>query len=528
MNDVPIRSSPSTTNHGTEVDVSGTREMCDVPIQSVSLTNNMEFDSSSTQNNVGGKTCHQCRQIIKDVAAICKNPRNGKPCVNKVCQKCLKNRYGEMVNEVNSLTDWNCPKCRGICNCSCCRRNNGLEPTGALSNTAKASGFKSVSEMLINEESMDFELNKVNNVDVVPSHEATLGNDLILDPSAINDTEGGISSMDIEQHPNVGKGVVDTKIVEKEIPLPTATEITAILDIELRPEDVGNALQFLEFCRVFGEALDIEKGEGEAILQSLIRKQNVCQGESTLVVELQSKLLTLIVSDSRTKSPSLTTSDGNNSWLKILQDLIIKSDLVLKEFPIDWLNEGIGGYYDLDISKKLTLLNFICDEALGTTKLRSYIDDQNVKYAEKKKEAKCKVAAAKEKEKSLKKNLRDEMEKDAMSNVDRLSISEPNELIVTLKSEASKAHTEFLEAKDAISKWKQSSDAIRIEPEFSNSSGQSFWKLKSYNSECDLLMQDITLKQEDATLAEEKWLFYGPEQKDEIDMYINSRTKRNE
>lgn len=36
---------------------------------------------------------------------------------------------------------------------------------------------------------------------------------------------------------------------------------------------------------------------------------------------------------------------------------------------------------------------------------------------------------------------------------------------------------------------KQSSDAIRIEPEFSNSSGQSFWKLKSYNSECDLLMQ---------------------------------------
>lgn len=83
--------------------------------------------------------------------------------------------------------------------------------------------------------------------------------DLVLDPSRKNkpsdfdDNESGISCMDIEKHPNVGKCVVDTEIVEEEIPLPTATEITTILDIELRPEDVGNALQFLEFCRVFGK-----------------------------------------------------------------------------------------------------------------------------------------------------------------------------------------------------------------------------------------------------------------------------------
>lgn len=39
--------------------------------------------------------------------------------------------------------------------------------------------------------------------------------------------------------------------LKEEIPLPMGTEITKILDIELAPEDVGNALQFLEFCRVF-------------------------------------------------------------------------------------------------------------------------------------------------------------------------------------------------------------------------------------------------------------------------------------
>lgn len=37
------------------------------------------------------------------------------------------------------------------------------------------------------------------------------------------------------------------------IPLPTGSEITKISDIEFSPEDVGNALQFLEFCRVFGK-----------------------------------------------------------------------------------------------------------------------------------------------------------------------------------------------------------------------------------------------------------------------------------
>lgn len=41
-------------------------------------------------------------------------------------------RYGEQFSEANQNPDWICPPCRGICNCSLCRRANGLAPTGLL------------------------------------------------------------------------------------------------------------------------------------------------------------------------------------------------------------------------------------------------------------------------------------------------------------------------------------------------------------------------------------------------------------
>jgi len=62
----------------------------------------------------------------------------------------------------------------------------------------------------------------------------------------------------------------------------------------------------------------------------------------------------------------LTIGKGSNSWLKALKDLLAESDHILKDFPLDWLEEGTNGYYNLDLSLKLTLLKFLCDEALGT------------------------------------------------------------------------------------------------------------------------------------------------------------------
>ncbi|XP_058773268.1 uncharacterized protein LOC131647387 isoform X2 [Vicia villosa] len=480
----------------------------------VRVVGNRIYDSEN------GQTCHQCRQKTRDFCAVCKNPRNGNPCTLRICHKCLLNRYGEKAEEVALLNDWMCPKCRGICNCSLCRKQHGQDPTGMLVHKAKKSGFNSVSDMLSKKASEGLELNSAA---VLPEKEATLKkNKKSKKPKLCN----GVSDGEVKRSAD---NKLETKVEEaheklkEEIPLPIGTEITKILDIDLAPEDVGNALQFLEFCRVFGKALDIKKGEAEAVLRALIRKQNLRRGQNTLVVDFQIKLLTFIVSDSEMESSSLTASGGKNSWLKVLVELITESDLVLKEIPLDWLSKGISGYYDLDLSKKLILLNFICDEALGTTKLRSHIDDENERFAEEKKAAKSKVAEAKGKEKSLKQKLQDEIAKAAVSNGANLSVSEHDALLATIKSEAAKAHDELIEAKGTVPKGNQCCDAVRIEHQYRDNSGKSFWKLKSCEDEYVFLLQDSKIEGEDDVKVDEKWSAYGAEQKDEVNKYISSR-----
>jgi hypothetical protein len=55
----------------------------------------------------------------------------------------VANRYGESLTDIiedgqtkreGHVSDagycWECPSCRGICNCSVCRKKNGLAPLG--------------------------------------------------------------------------------------------------------------------------------------------------------------------------------------------------------------------------------------------------------------------------------------------------------------------------------------------------------------------------------------------------------------
>ncbi|KAJ1412773.1 Zinc-finger domain of monoamine-oxidase A repressor R1 [Sesbania bispinosa] len=510
------------------------------------------YDSSN------GITCHQCRQKTRDFAAMCQNSRNGKPCPIKLCHKCLLNRYGEKAEEVTLLSDWKCPKCRGICNCSFCMKKRGHQPTGQLVHTAKASGFKSVSEMLNTTGNLELTKELV----VILSGEAGKENSLDenggleLDALKVqknhlrNRREKTRRLKESNGHVNVGQNKRPKKpkenhivaanvfltVSEKEIE--TNMNLDPICGVKGYPEawvandfsidpmilaskmhqKMGTTLQlkvvygiaggksqtdrenplklkkcFLEFCRVFGKALDIKKGEAEAILRELVRDE----------------------------SPSLITTNGNKSWLQALEDLITESDLVLKDFSLNWLKEGIGGYYDLDLSKKLTLLNFICDEALSTEKLRSYIEDQNLKNSEERKEGKLKVVAAKEK---VTRNKVDEMAKAIMPNGAFLSISEHNALISKIKSEAAQAHAEMLETKGRIPKvcWNQTFNAMRIEPEFLDSNGHAFWKLKSYDNE-HVLLQDIKVHDVDAFAIDERWFVYSSEKKGAIDKYISLR-----
>ncbi|XP_078537677.1 cell division cycle-associated protein 7 [Lissotriton helveticus] len=99
--------------------------------------------SDKVYNSVTGSTCHQCRQKTIDTKTNCRNP----DCVGvrgQFCGPCLKNRYGEYVKAALLDPDWQCPPCRGICNCSFCRQRNGRCATGVLVYLAKHHGYDNV------------------------------------------------------------------------------------------------------------------------------------------------------------------------------------------------------------------------------------------------------------------------------------------------------------------------------------------------------------------------------------------------
>ncbi|XP_072572061.1 cell division cycle-associated 7-like protein isoform X1 [Paramormyrops kingsleyae] len=94
-----------------------------------------------------GSTCHQCRQKTLDTKTVCRNPK----CTGitgHFCGPCLKNRYGEEIRTALLDSMWVCPPCRGICNCSLCRKRDGRCATGILIHLAKFQGHTNVKDYL--------------------------------------------------------------------------------------------------------------------------------------------------------------------------------------------------------------------------------------------------------------------------------------------------------------------------------------------------------------------------------------------
>uniref|UniRef100_A0A8C7ZU60 Cell division cycle associated 7 like n=1 Tax=Oryzias sinensis TaxID=183150 RepID=A0A8C7ZU60_9TELE len=94
-----------------------------------------------------GSSCHQCRQKTLDTKTVC---RSGF-CVGgkgQFCGPCLKNRYGEDVGSVLLNPTWSCPICRGVCNCSLCRKKEGRCATGILVGLARYNGHDNVHKYL--------------------------------------------------------------------------------------------------------------------------------------------------------------------------------------------------------------------------------------------------------------------------------------------------------------------------------------------------------------------------------------------
>ncbi|KAK9091200.1 hypothetical protein Sjap_024377 [Stephania japonica] len=581
-----------------------------------------------------GKTCHQCRQKAKNAFSLCKNQRNGKPCPIKFCQKCLLNRYGEKVEEVAVIIDWVCPKCRGICNCSCCMKKKGHQPTGMLAPTAKATGFSSVSEMLLakgpvglsavkqvgsstkkrgKENSFDGNLNsnlissscdkdaeelKVKSTkgggteSCTVGEENTKGNELkksykksriseeitkkavkkegktvkddgstfVTDSPCKSQTHRNIppnfnrkdanvcannargSLVEGDSHKLVSRvlsddatappseiskdekaepaGLQEFRKTEKcrrmqpppHIELPKGIELTNVAGIELASEDAGHALQFLEFCKAFGQIFNVKKGQSELILRELVHQRSRRRGQYSPIVQFHIQLLSLLQEDSGEKP--LPLSATGNGWLQALGKWISASQGAFGDLPSNCFDRGGDGYEDLSVSQKLRILNFLCDEALGTTELRTWIDEQDLKLARRTKEAKEKIVAAKDKEKQVRQQLQDEMARAAC-----LSISEYDEVMSKMRSEAEKVRTEIHEAILLLPKKKQRPDAVRTVPVFLDGHGHVFWRLRGTFCEASILVQDIETR--DSATPKEKWYIYDGEQNKVVEKYIS-------
>ncbi|KAK1173149.1 cell division cycle-associated 7-like protein [Acipenser oxyrinchus oxyrinchus] len=98
-------------------------------------------------DKINGSTCHQCRQKTIDSKTVCRNP-NCWGVRGQFCGPCLRNRYGEDVRSALLDPLWVCPPCRGVCNCSFCRRRDGRCATGMLIHMAKFYGHSNVKEYL--------------------------------------------------------------------------------------------------------------------------------------------------------------------------------------------------------------------------------------------------------------------------------------------------------------------------------------------------------------------------------------------
>ncbi|CAB3381966.1 Hypothetical predicted protein [Cloeon dipterum] len=121
----------------------------DVTEEMISKINYMS--TKKKYDPVNGKSCHQCRQKTADTKSVC---RSGF-CFGvrgQFCGACLKDHYGQDLAEALRDPVWQCPMCRGVCNCSFCRKKAGRAPLGQISSYVRTLGYKSVHHFLMEKE----------------------------------------------------------------------------------------------------------------------------------------------------------------------------------------------------------------------------------------------------------------------------------------------------------------------------------------------------------------------------------------
>jgi hypothetical protein len=333
-----------------------------------------------------------------------------------------------------------------------------------------------------------------------------------------------------------------------EIILPQGKPMQLIAGIEFLSNDVGSALQFLEFCSAFEQVLDLKKGQPESILRELMRGRIGRRGLYSSVVQFHVKLLSLIGEDVGEQCEISHSISDDNSWLQVFKRLVMNKSHSIKEdssplssnLPADEqqklrqelrqldnfidvsLKGRAEGYDTLDPSIKLRLLNILCDECLSTGCLRNSIESAHTKFIASKKDHKEEIMAAKEKAKEAQQKMKDEVARILLSSNDgpSLTIDGHEQLISRVKLETEKAQAAKLDVLEAASRMKrQRCDAIRTVPFIWDQNGRAYWRLKGGSDRSVVLLQDTSIWE--PLPGQDIWYTYNEEEETILAKYIS-------
>uniref|UniRef100_M4EHZ7 DDT domain-containing protein n=1 Tax=Brassica campestris TaxID=3711 RepID=M4EHZ7_BRACM len=323
----------------------------------------------------------------------------------------------------------------------------------------------------------------------------------------LNDSSEGYN----EENPAAGKRTKPIlKKKEKsqleEVKLPQGSESITVFGIDLPSENAGRVLQFLEFCSKFGKALGLRGGEPQLVVSEIVSERNTRSHEHSTLTQMIIQLLTLILVDTGDKSVGLSASDDR--WFNVLGDCFAQSEVKLDDFPPEMFQKGIAEYEEMGSSQRLKLLNFLV--------LRDCF--ANPESVEKKKEAKEKLNAAKANEQKLYQKLEDEFSKaQAENNGVELTIKQRLAIVSQMEAESELVFAGMQNALK-MQKVQEYDDVLRTSPVGLDDNGLTLWKLKSYNKEPNILLQDLGSWSD--VCPHERWFAFSPEQKPQVEKYI--------
>ncbi|CAN7084689.1 unnamed protein product [Brassica oleracea var. botrytis] len=397
--------------------------------------------------------CHQCHKKRSDVVGNCVTKRPNTTCMVKYCRSCLWNRYKEIPEDVASKEDWLCYRCRGICDCE---RNKVRSRLGFLEKMVPAL------------------------MPLKPPKNAKR-------QLKLNDSSEGYN----EENPAARKRTKPIlKKKEKsqleDVKLPQGSESITVFGIDLPSENAGRVLQFLEFCSKFGKALGLRGGEPQLVVSEIVSGRNTRSQEHSTLAQMIIQLLTLILVDTGDKSVCLSSSDDR--WFNVLGDCLAESEVKLDDFPPEMF-QSIAEYEEMGSSQRLKLLNFLCDETLSTKVLRDCF--ANPESVDEKMEAKEKLNAAKANEQKLYQKIEDEFSKaQAEKNGVELTIKQRLAIVSQMEAESELVFAGMQNALK-MQKVQEYDDVLRTSPVELDDNGLTLWKLKSYNKEPNILLQDL-------------------------------------